>query len=80
MKHVVNLKEAKAAKNGEITPGGILDIVKANVDAGNVKSLFYVTIGNDGEITAGWSTTEKAELVGIAEIGKSLVVQDVFER
>lgn len=31
MKHVVNLKEAKAAKNGEITPGGILDIIKANI-------------------------------------------------
>lgn len=76
---VVNLKEVKAVKNGEITPGGILDIVRTNVDAGNVKSLFYVTIGNNGEITAGWSTTEKAELVGMAEIGKALVVQDVFE-
>lgn len=76
---VVNLKEVKAVKNGEITPGGILDIVRTNVDAGNVKSLFYVTIGNDGAITAGWSTTEKAELVGMAEIGKALVVQDVFE-
>lgn len=76
---VVNLREVKAVKNGEITPGGILDIVRTNVDAGNVKSLFYVTIGNDGAITAGWSTTEKAELVGMDEIGKALVVQDIFE-
>lgn len=78
-KRVVNLSEVQAKKNGDVTPLRVLDEVQSLLEAGDITKLMYISLNSDGDVVAGWSTTDSNELLGMIEVGKQLVLNDVFD-
>ena len=78
-KRIINLSEMQAKKNGDVTPLRVLDEVQSLLESGDITKLMYISLNSDGNIVAGWSTTDSNELLGMIEIGKQLVLNDVFD-
>lgn len=78
-KRIVNLSEMQAKKNGDVTPLRVLNEVQSLLEGGDITKLMYISLNSDGNVVAGWSTTDSNELLGMIEVGKQLVLNDVFD-
>ena len=78
-KRIVTLSEMQAKKNGDVTPLRVLTEVQSLLEGGDITKLMYISLNSDGNVVAGWSTTDSNELLGMIEVGKQLVLNDVFD-
>lgn len=73
----VDLKEAKARKNGEITPTYLTENLALAAKEGRIEKIVYFSIDDDGVIRGGWSKMTTTELMGLIEIGKQQVIENI---
>lgn len=76
---VVDFNESKAKKNGEITPKSLIENLLIAIEKGEVESVVYVVKRKDDIIDAGNSTMNSTEVLGLLEVGKQLVINDMYE-
>lgn len=76
---IIDLKEKKASKNGEITAKALLETILKIVEKGDVEAIVYVTKNKNGVIATGWSVNESTAVIGMLECGKQIVLEDMYE-
>lgn len=76
---VVSLIEEKAKKDGEVTVKSLAEDLMKAIERGEVNSLVLVSTTTDGEIVAGYSNVDNTEILGMLEVGKHIVIDDMFK-
>ncbi|QOV10926.1 hypothetical protein [Viridibacillus arvi] len=71
------LKEYRARKNGEVTPKVLLE--KTMDDLENIEVIIMVIKQKDGIIHMGCSDAMCTEHIGLLEVGKKWVIDDMEE-
>lgn len=75
----INLNEIKARKNGTVTPASLVEGLEKAISDGKIKKIVYITVDEKDEIRCGWSNMRNTELVGLLEIGKQNVINEISE-
>lgn len=76
---IIDLREMKAEKNGEVTVKSLVENLYMAVDEGKVKSIVYVALTEDDEIAYGNSSMNQTKTVGLLECGKQMVINDMYD-
>lgn len=74
---VVSLIDARNERDGIITPQSAIENILANIS--DVKDIAVTIRKHDGEIVHSVSTMNHISAVGMFEIGKTLVLNDMWE-
>lgn len=74
---IVSLVDARAERDGTITPQSVIENILANIS--DVKDIVITLRKHDGEVVHAVSTMNHASAVGLFEIGKTLVINDMWE-
>ena len=74
-----HIDEYRAKKEGKVTPEMLLKILQHEVETGNIDSIAYVAKRKDGMITSGWTDMLHTEAIGLYEIAKLQVVDDLYD-
>lgn len=74
-----DVNEYRAKKEGRVTPKQILSILEKKINDGEIESLCYVAKTKEGMVHAGWSDMLHTEVVGLLEVGKVEVIQDMYD-
>lgn len=76
---VIDFNESKAEKNGVVTPRALIENLLSAIEKGEVESVAYVIKCKDDILKAGNSTMNSTEVIGLFEVGKQLVIDDMYE-
>ena len=75
------LSEYKAKKNGVTTPVALVtNLLNHMKETQDIEVVIYVTRNKEGEVVIGYSEGKQSEIVGLLEIGKTMVVNDILEQ
>lgn len=73
----VQIAEVRAERKGIITPFSLIENLMDNIDT--VQDVVFVIRRHDGEMVHGVSTMNHIESLGLFEVGKALVLNDMWE-
>lgn len=76
---VIDFKESKAKKNGEVTVKSLIEHLLIAIENGTVESVTYVAKNKDGELKVGCNNMSMTEAIGMLECGKQLIIDDMYE-
>jgi len=76
---IIDLEEAKARKNGEITVKMVIDNLEEVHEKEGIKTIATVVRLDNDEIYISYSNTVTTEVVGLLECGKQQVINDMYE-
>lgn len=75
--NVENITEIKKRKNGEITPKELIRIVLNELLDNEIEEIAIVRRYKDGSISTGWTTDNAIEALGMAELLKIHIADDI---
>lgn len=75
---IIDFNEAKAEKNGENTPKEMIADLLNEIEQGEVKSVVYVVNNKDGTISVGRSDMLDTQSIGLLEVGKRMLIDDMY--
>jgi len=73
----IDFNEIKAERDGEITPKVVLENALANLNA--IDKVIVIIRQNDGIVTHGVSSMSGIEGIGLCEMGKAYIMNDMWE-
>ncbi|WP_257008275.1 hypothetical protein [Bacillus sp. FJAT-45350] len=73
-----DVNEYRAKKEGRITPKMLVEMLKKELESGDVESIAYVYKKKDGTVVAGWTDMFHTEVVGLYEIAKLQAIDDMY--
>jgi len=74
---VTDFIEERAKRKGEITPTHLTENLAWASKEGRIKKIVYFTIDDDKVISGGWSNMTNTELMGLIEIGKRQILEEI---
>jgi hypothetical protein len=77
MAKLVDFKELKANKDGIFTPKAIITNVLDHID--DIDEIVVIIRKKDSEVIHGCSDMNQSKAVGLCEIGKMLIINDMWE-
>lgn len=75
----IDLDEAKARKNGEITVKMVIDNLDETREKEGIKTIATVVRLDNDEVHILYSNTVTTEVIGLLECGKQQVINDMYE-
>lgn len=79
MMKIVDFKESRAKKNGEITPKSLAEDLTLAIEKGEVNNLVYVVLDKENQILVGCNNMPQTVTIGLLECGKQIVINDMYE-
>lgn len=76
---VIDFKESKAEKNGEVTPKKLAKDLLLAIEKGEVKNLVYVALDKNNQILLGCNDMPQTEAIGLLECGKQIIINDMYD-
>jgi hypothetical protein len=77
MSKLVDFKELKASKDGILTPKALISNVMDHIE--DVEEIVLIIRKKDEEIIHGCSEMNQSKAVGLCELGKMLIINDMWE-
>jgi hypothetical protein len=77
MSKLVDFKELKASKDGILTPKALISNVMDHIE--EVEEVVVIIRKKDEEIIHGCSEMNQSKAVGLCELGKMLIINDMWE-
>lgn len=74
----VDFNELRAKKNGEITVKRLIENLLNAVEQGEIESVVYVTTNKNGEFLVGNNDMWPTDTIGMLEVGKQLIIDDMY--
>lgn len=76
---VIDLKEKIAEKKGMLTPKALIEDLLEQINRGEIETVVYVAKAFDKEVKCGHSEKEQSSIIGLLELGKVSVINDMYE-
>jgi hypothetical protein len=77
MDKLVDFSELKANKDGILTPKGLITNVLEHID--EIEEIVVIIRKKDEEVIHGCSEMNQSKAVGLCELGKMLIINDMWE-
>jgi hypothetical protein len=77
MVKLVDFNELKANKDGILTPKGLITNVLEHID--EIEEIVVIIRKKDEEVIHGCSEMNQSKAVGLCELGKMLIINDMWE-
>jgi hypothetical protein len=77
MQKLIELSELKASKEGILTPKALISNVLDHID--EIEEIVVIIRKKDEEIIHGCSEMNQSKAVGLCELGKMLIINDMWE-
>lgn len=73
------INEYRAKKEGRTTPKELINNLMDAITSGEIDCVVYITRDKEGIIETGWSDIVHTEAIGLIEIGKQKLIDDMRE-
>jgi hypothetical protein len=77
MVKLVDFNELKANKDGILTPKGLITNVLGHID--EIEEIVVIIRKKDEEVIHGCSEMNQSKAVGLCELGKMLIINNMWE-
>lgn len=74
---LVEIADVRAEREGVLTPKSVVTNLLDNID--KVQDVVFVVRNHDGQVLHGVSTMNHIESLGLFEVGKTFVLNDMWE-
>jgi hypothetical protein len=76
---VIDFDEKLAEKRNDVKPEALISHLLDEIKRGEIDSVVYVTKNKNGTISLGFSTMMPTQVLGYLELGKQLMIDDMYE-